>query len=425
MLVKYHIVIRMKVQMTLVRATWQQRSCHFLLNLSAFSVCYLLGNALARQLLVTRHAALAFESHIPFVPWMIVPYMSSGVFFCAAFWCVPGRDHLRMLSQRLLLASVLAGMVFVLYPLQFTWPRPPLERGFPAGLFGLLAILDQPYNQLPSLHVAYCLILWQSLRLLTAGWGRILLAAWLFVTALATLFTYQHHVVDVAAGLLLGLLCVGMVRPDRSEPNVAFYYLMGAVIAAIVAVAIFRGFAGLHGAFAMPVLYLSVNLSLVCLAYFRRDRHFLHKTDGAHPWWAWLMYWPYLLGYLVTWLAVVRRERHKPPLNKVAPGLWVGRRLRESEVGFLPPACTVFDLASEMAETAALRPVAMSPSSGGARYCHFPLMDLLEPPPQAMHDIVAALREEITAGRNVYLHCAMGYSRCILLANAYLADSGK
>ncbi len=411
--------------MTLVRATWQQRSCHFLLNLSAFSLCYLLGNALARQLLVTRHAALAFESHIPFLPWMVVPYMSSGLIYCAAFWCVPARDQVRVLSQRLLLATVLAGIVFVLYPLQFSWPRPPLERGIAAALFNLLTTLDQPYNQLPSLHVAYCLIFWQSLRSMTAGWRRILLAAWLVVTALATLFTYQHHVVDVVAGLLLGLICVRLIRPGRREPNVAFYYLMGAAIAAIVAFAIFSELSGARGAYALPVLYLSASLLLVSVAYCQRNRNFLRKAHGRHTCWTWLLFWPYLIGYRMTWFAVVRRERHKPPITKMAHGLWVGRRLRESEVALLPPSCTVFDLASEIAETAALRPAAMPFLSSGRRYFHFPLLDLLDPPPQAVHDIVAALHEEIAAGRNVYLHCAMGYSRCILLANSYLAQSDK
>jgi membrane-associated phospholipid phosphatase len=411
--------------MPLVRATRQERLCHFLLNLSAFSVCYLLGNALARHLLITRHAALAFESQIPFVPWMIVPYMSSGVFFCAVFWCVPAREQLRVLSQRLLLATVLAGLVFVLYPLQFGWPRPPLEHGIAAGLFGLLATLDQPYNQLPSLHVAYCLIFWQALRPLARSWGRALLAAWLVVMALATLFTYQHHVVDVAAGLLLGLLCVGVVRPDRSEPNVALHYLMSATVAAVVAFAAFRGLPGWHATLGLPMLYLGASLLLVSLAYYRRDRHFLRKSHGRHAWWVRLLYWPYLLGYRMTWLAVVRRERHKPPVTKVAHGLWVGRRLRESEADLLPPACTVFDLTPEITETAALRPAAMPFLSAGRRYFHFPLLDLLDPPPQVVHDIVTALREEIAAGRSVYLHCAMGYSRCILLANAYLDQNDK
>ncbi|NRR33576.1 phosphatase PAP2 family protein [Oxalobacteraceae bacterium] len=389
---------------------------HLALNLLVFSLCYLLANALAQRLDVQRHLVFGWERGIPFSQWMIVPYMSSGPLFLGAFLLLPTADRLRVFSQRMLMASVLAALVFVLFPLRFSWGRPAVDAPLCAALFQLLGSVDQPYNQLPSLHVAYCLLFWSALAPRLRGLGaRLLLALWLLLTALATLFTFQHHAADLAGGLALGLLCMATVRQVRSEPAVAFYYLTGAVMVVVLGLC-----AGQLMALPYPARYLSLYvaacLALVALAYARRDRHFLHKRHGRHPWWTWLLYGPYLAGYRLTWLAVLLRERGKPVVRQLAPGLWVGRRLGEGEALLLPPHCVVFDLANELSETAALRT---------PRYRHFPLLDLMVPPADAVRDIVAAVTAEIAAGRTVYLHCAMGYSRCIVLANSYLAQASR
>jgi hypothetical protein len=390
--------------MASLRPNRQQRLRHFLLNLFAFSVCYLLANALAQQRAITRHLVFAFETHIPFLPWMIIPYLSSGIFFCLAFWRAGSIDQLRLLSQRMLLATVVASLFFVALPLQFSWPRPPITSPLPRALFGFLSLLDLPYNQLPSLHVAYCVIFWQALRTsLAARWARFALAVWLLLTAAATLFTFQHHASDVVAGLLLGLVCIRIVRPAQHEPQVAFYYLMAAGIVLI---------AGVRAWPSVVALYLMASALLVSQAYFRRDRHFLGKEQGRHSLRAWLLYAPYLIGYRFTWHAVAWRERHKPAFVAVTTRLLVGRRLNAGEACQLPLDCTIIDLAAELSETPALR---------AHRYQYFALLDLVTPPPAVLNEIVVAIDDELSAGRTVYLHCAMGYSRCILLANSYLA----
>lgn len=387
-------------------ATKPQRLLHAGVNGIFFGLCYLLANGLAHERGITRNVALAFEVHMPFLPWMVLPYLSSGLFFVAAFFVVRTRDDLRVLSQRMLVATVLAGLVFVLYPLHFSFARPPIATPWLATLFALLGQLDAPYNQLPSLHVAYCVIWWAALRsLATSVWTRAMLAAWLALMAVATLFTYQHHLLDVLAGFALGLGCVAAIRPGRTEPNVALYYLVAGGLAAVVGLA------------AWPVLvtaYLAASLWLVALAYWRTDRHFLHKRHGRHPWWVWCLYAPYLISYRLTWLAVVWRDRHRPAFRQVAPQLWTGRRLSQAEAAQLPADCTVFDLANELPETPALR-------APHRHYRYFPLLDIVTPSVEAIDEIVAALKEETRAGRNVYVHCAMGQRRCAQIASAFLA----
>ena len=385
--------------------TWQQRLAHLGLNSLAFLLCYVLANAWAQQQLTVRNVALAWDAHIPFLPWMVLPYASSGLFFCAAFFLVHSPDALRVLSQRLLLATGIAGAIFVLLPLQFGWPRPMVASPALAALYQGLELVDRPYNQLPSLHIAYCLLFWTSLcHRLTSPWARVTLGGWLVLTATSTLFTYQHHLLDVAGGLLLGWVCIACIPPGRSEPFVGLYYFVAACIALVL------------GRYALPLcatLYLVLSLGLVSLAYTRRHQDFLHKQQGQFPWWVWCVYAPYLLGYRLTWLAVRWSGRHLPPVRRIGPQLWIGRRLTDAEARLLPAGCSVIDLANELPETPALRA-----HQAPHHYQHFALLDIVPPPADTVQQIVAAVHRETDAGRPVYLHCAMGYRRCLQIANA-------
>lgn len=388
--------------------TWQMRGRHFIINLLVFALCYPLANQLAAQSHITRNLALPFETALPFVAWMIIPYLSSGIFFALSFAWVRTADDLRVLSQRLLLATVFATLVFALYPLQFSMTRPAVDNPLLVALYGFLSAVDRPYNQLPSLHVAYCFIIWRSLwSSFVAPPARIVLAAWLALVALATVFTYQHQCVDVAGGLLLGLTAAALIRHGRAEANVAFYYLMAAGIVLLTGVLALR---------CALALYLVASLLLVSLAYARTDRFFLHKREGRHPLWIWLLYAPYLLGYRLTWCCVRWRERRRPPFLEISERLWIGRRLSAAEAAGLPSQPVVVDLANELSETPSLR---------NGDYHYFPLLDLRLPDAAALDEISELLIREIGKGRSVYLHCAMGYSRSTLIAKHYMGKIAR
>lgn len=388
--------------------TWQMRSRHFLVNCIAFSLCYPLANLLALNSHITRHIAFPFEKNLPFIPWMIIPYLSSGIFFAVSFIWVRTADDLRVLSQRLLLATVSATLIFALYPLQFSMARPTISNPLFAALFEFLCTVDRPYNQLPSLHVAFCFIFWRSLQ---TSWItpliRIVLTIWLILVAVATVFTYQHHVIDVVTGLLLGVIVSLLIRHGKTQVSVAFYYLIAAGIVLLT------GVLALHSLLA---LYLAVSLLLISRAYARMDHRFLHKQKGHYPLWIWLLYAPYLLGYRLTWYGVRWRERHRAPFFEISPRLWVGRRLSPTEASALPPQSVIIDLANELSEVPCLR----TPD-----YHYFPMLDLRSPDATSINQIVELLIQEIRKGRTVYLHCAMGYSRSIVIAKHYMEKIAK
>jgi membrane-associated phospholipid phosphatase len=366
-----------------------------------FSVCYPLANLLAHQQHTRRSFALALDGSIPFIAPMAIPYLTSGLFFTLVFFVMRTPEQLRVVSRRLLLTTVAGCLMFVMAPARFSLDRPAVPDALPAALYGWLDLVDQPYNQFPSLHVAYCVIFWLALRPLFHSAGKAALAGWLLLVGASTVFTWQHHLLDVAGGLILGLAAAMTIRPGATRAHtVAFYYL---IMAGLV----------LFGALALgsPIAaYAAASLLLVAAAYRARRADFLGKQAGRHPLRAWLLFWPYLAGYRLTWMLVRLRERRRPPCMEAAPGLWIGRRLDSAEARQLPPDCHVIDLCAELPEAAPLR----------RNYRHIPLMDLHAPQPAQLRAVLAAIAQQHAAGRPVYVHCAMGYSRSRLIARLYL-----
>ena len=70
-----------------------------------------------------------WERRIPFVPWMIVPYMSIDLFFfLAAFLCRDEREQ-RVFARRVVFSILVAAAFFLLLPLKLAWPERPRVVG--------------------------------------------------------------------------------------------------------------------------------------------------------------------------------------------------------------------------------------------------------------------------------------------------------
>lgn len=156
-----------------------------------------------------------WERHIPFVPAMIVPYASLDLFFVAAPFLCSQRRELRILTGRMGLAGVLAGLSFLLFPLTLAVDRPHVE-GWGGTLFNWLWMIDLPYNLCPSLHITQQVILGNLFVRHTRGMIRWSFRLWFSLIGLSTLLTYQHHAVDVIGGLVLAAVCFCLVREKRS-----------------------------------------------------------------------------------------------------------------------------------------------------------------------------------------------------------------
>jgi len=174
-----------------------------------FASVYDLANSLTSARGAIARGVFDWERSIPFVEWTIVPYLSICVFFAWSFFIDHDRDQQARHVVRLLLALALSVACYAAFPLRFMFERPP-TTGAIGLMFDLLSAVDLPYNRAPSLHISVLVILWARFAPRLAGWRRVGLQLWFASIALSVLTTYQHHVIDVPAGLLVGWLCVAL-----------------------------------------------------------------------------------------------------------------------------------------------------------------------------------------------------------------------
>jgi membrane-associated phospholipid phosphatase len=152
-----------------------------------------------------------WEQRIPFLPLMIPPYMSIDLFFLAAPFLCRNERELSLFSKRTAAAIVVAGSFFLLLPFRFAYPRPH-PSGWLGALFDWFRGIDAPYNLFPSLHVALCLLLANLYVRRSRGFLRGALIVWFVLIGLSAVFTWQHHLLDVAGGLGLAVGCFYFVR---------------------------------------------------------------------------------------------------------------------------------------------------------------------------------------------------------------------
>jgi len=180
-----------------------------------FLLTYGLANWSAAQRVDVSSVTFAWETGIPFWAWTILPYWSIDLLYGVSLFVCATRRELDTHGKRLLTAQLVAVACFVLFPLRFSFDRPAAD-GLWGLMFAALAGFDQPFNQLPSLHIALAVILWALYARKLSGIPRLAMDAWFLLICGSALTTYQHHFIDIPAGLLLGALHNGATTMEAS-----------------------------------------------------------------------------------------------------------------------------------------------------------------------------------------------------------------
>jgi protein-tyrosine phosphatase/membrane-associated phospholipid phosphatase len=353
---------------------------------------------------------------VPYVPLLMIPYMSIDLFFfMAAFLCRDERE-LSVFAKRVTFSILVAAAFFLLLPLKLAWPERP--RG--AGWFGDFVeasctapiLMEYPHNLFPTLHIALCVILADIYGRHTRGVVRALAYVWFVLIGVSTVLTWQHHLIDVAGGLLLAAFAFHFHRdasprsPVTPNPRIAGYYGLAAALA-LVGVP----FTAPWGVF---LLWPAVGFGMIAAGYLGLGPGVFRKERGGLPLSAWIVQAPALLGQYLSLAYYRRRSR---AWDELVPGVWIGRRLSNAEaaVAIDEGVTAVLDLTAEFPEASPFR---------ASRYRNLPILDLTAPTPDQLREAVDFIAAEAARG-TVYVHCKIGYSRTAAVAGAYLLASGQ
>ncbi len=352
-----------------------------------------------------------WERHIPFVPLMVLPYMSIDLFFIAGPFLCRDKQELTTLRRRISFAIVAAAACFLLMPLRFTFERPE-SGGWLGAIFHMFRNLDQPYNQFPSLHITLRTILASLYARYTRGIANLAVHVWFSLIGFSTVLTYQHHLLDIAGGFVLAGFCFYLFGdsatrlPVVRNLRVGSYYALGTVMV-LALVAMTRPWGAL-------LLWPAMTLGTVTAAYWGLGPGIFHKSEGRLPISARLLFAPLLVGQHLS-LLYYRRQCH--PWDEIVPGVLIGRQLNAAEAAeaIRQGTTAVLDLTAEFTEAAPFLTIS---------YRQLPILDLTAPTVDQQREAARFIAEQAAEG-TVYVHCKVGYSRSAAIVGAYLLASGQ
>ncbi len=146
-----------------------------------------------------------WDRRIPFSPAWVWIYLAPYLIGPLVIGLL-SRDTFRWFVRRGLILVFITLTIFVAYPTRTV--RPPLPEGDSptVQLYRHMVGIDEPpANAAPSLHVSLtCLLAWALMRDFPRWW--LAAVGGVGLVWLATLLTWQHHLLDVATGALLASL---------------------------------------------------------------------------------------------------------------------------------------------------------------------------------------------------------------------------
>ncbi|NSX53779.1 phosphatase PAP2 family protein [Parasulfitobacter algicola] len=162
---------------------------------------------------------IPLDDAIPLIPEFSIFYLSAMVFFCLPLLIMPKRNLL-VLAYALSVQVLIAGICYLMFPLQPNSYDPPANI-----VFQIADFVNLTYNDCPSLHVAltasFAMGMWPFLRTV---WKPVI-AIWALLIIASTLLTHQHHILDVAGGLVLAVFGLKVLLPmvDRRFAHFAMH----------------------------------------------------------------------------------------------------------------------------------------------------------------------------------------------------------
>ena len=153
----------------------------------------------------------ALDAAIPVrAEWIIIYYLTFVFWIASAVLILSeSRAYARRMVQGYLIAMLISGVIFLVWPTTLTRPVPP-DTGLFNILLTLLYQMDAPVNLCPSLHVLityFCIRAAMGSRIVPRWY---LPASWVFLAlvCLCILFVKQHVLVDIPAAILVAELSV-------------------------------------------------------------------------------------------------------------------------------------------------------------------------------------------------------------------------
>jgi hypothetical protein len=157
-----------------------------------------------------------WEMRLPFLPSWTLVYLTVPLLLLLTPFILRTWRSFMPFFLTLTAETLVAGVFFLAVPLAQAYP-PRVASGFLGGVFHMADRLNLDYNKLPSLHMAFAVTAAVVFGR-RCGWlGRTLFSLWIVAVCASGMLIHEHQLLDLVAGLSLGLAGVATVQRRASD----------------------------------------------------------------------------------------------------------------------------------------------------------------------------------------------------------------
>ena len=367
---------------------------------------FLITYELVNQFTATRadinSVVYSWEQYIPFIPLTIIPYCSLALLYSISlFLCRSVSEQTRQ-ACRLVLASTIACISFLLFPLRFSFIRPKVE-GFTGWWFNQLEQFNLSYNQSSILYIILSWLLWQHFLQHTRKRLRWLIHCWFLLISISVLTTWQHHFIDVIIGVVIGMFIDWLIPvkkipkthihiPCTQSKKLTKYY----AIAALVCLC--------FGICSTPwLLWLALSLFIVSCSYHFGVNTIYKSQHGKYSAATYILLFPWRCLMTISRWLYTRKVPAISPINEhIFMGSYPCSSVKQK---------AILDLTFEFPR---------AQSTYNRVYTCIPMLDLVCPSMLQLQQAVGELEKLRTQHNSVLIHCSLGLSRSAIVVVAWL-----
>lgn len=181
-----------------------------------FVVGYLAINSFSENRQIYAILAVSLDHSIPFLPIFIYGYASVYVAIFTLYYILKDNSEFYRAVAVFFTVTTLSFLIFLIYPVKMVL-RPDLSAmsGFSVDVTRLFYSIDKPFNNFPSLHVAYpltaMLVTWVHHKT-----ARYMYLGLFLLISVSVVFVKQHYIADVVSAVMISTISyftVEMLRP--------------------------------------------------------------------------------------------------------------------------------------------------------------------------------------------------------------------
>ncbi len=140
-----------------------------------------------------------WEKNLPYISGFYIVYYSVFILPVISFFLINNTGRLYNFTANIIFAIIFSAIIYYFFPSQIGYNNHGYDE-----IKDVSEVVTGKYNLLPSLHVLLVLLYLREFNMILKNKYLYLTVIYFILVILSTLFTHQHHIVDVFASLLVG-----------------------------------------------------------------------------------------------------------------------------------------------------------------------------------------------------------------------------